>query len=61
MYLAAYYVNLFTASVPFVCFDVGASEPAIVCEEQRSGSRSPPAEISGRWPGVCRLGGGMVR
>ena len=38
-------------------------ESPVAWEEQRSGSRFPPAEIPARpqaTPGVCRLGGGMM-
>ena len=38
----------------------GVIESPIVCEELRSSSRSRPAEIPARRPGVCRLGGGMA-
>ena len=45
----------------FVSGSVQSIEYPIVWEEQRSSSRSPPAEIPARRPGVCRLGGEMVR
>ena len=40
---------------------VQSIESPIVWEEQRSGSRSPPAEIPARWPGVCCRCGGIAR
>ena len=40
---------------------VQSNKSSIVLEEQRSSSGSPPAEIPACRPGVCRLGGGMMR
>ena len=39
----------------------GHQFPTSFWEEQMSSSRPPPAEIPARCPGVCSLGGGMVR
>ena len=47
-------------SVQFSSGLVQSIEPPIVWEEQRNSSRSPPAEIPARRPGVCRLGGGIM-
>ena len=47
-------------SVQFSSGSVRSIEPLLVLGGERNSSRSPPAEIPARRPGVCRLGGGMV-
>ena len=60
IYLATFCASLFPASaplpLPFVCSDVGAIKSPVVWAEQRSSSRSHPAEIPARRSGVSRLG-----